>query len=152
MLECLMAAWLWQLLNHFFKGFGFTPVSLKIFGGDSSHFELYFSLQAINADIFDSEPIENLLHIFGAAQSALQYVRSGIIAFSHHPAEKVFDRESHWFARKLLVDRTPEHAEVSAMNSDWMIEGESAGVKGVTGAIGVRVHGPAFKPLTLWYL
>src|SRR5258708_10127272 len=68
MLECLMAARLWQLLNYFFKGFGFAPVSLKIFGGDSSHFELYFSLQAINADIFDSEPIENLLHIFWTAK------------------------------------------------------------------------------------
>src|ERR1700732_2094065 len=107
MLECLMAAWLWPLFNHFFKGFGLSPASLKIFGVNSSHIEVYVSLQAINADIFDSEPIENLLHIFGAAQSALQYVRSGIITFSHHLAEKVFDRESHCFARKLLVDRTP---------------------------------------------
>src|SRR5258708_6046308 len=58
MLECLMAAWIRQLFNYFFKDFGITPVSLKICDGDTSHFELYFSLQAINADIFDSKPLE----------------------------------------------------------------------------------------------
>jgi hypothetical protein len=122
----LTPAWLRQLLNRFAKGFGLTPVSLKILGGDSSHLELYFSLQTINPNILDSEALERLLHIFRAAQGSLQYVRSGIIAFSRHPAEEFFDRESHRFAGKLLIDGTPFHAEIGATNNDWSIQGENA--------------------------